>query len=287
MYERNICPIFAELKIIKMKRKKKKTISESEIECFTPFSFESLLRPTVKMAAEVMNVRSSVIYEWLEQAQISINDDKLSSCAVDLLVEKYIERTKRYFLNCLDSVSEMSAEDYRLFLKFTSKYGKPFRSTNKWENINVKRIEKDFRDELKDKVYDEFFHITEVIDLKNILVAEEIDIYEYDFYPKRASDSNSLLYHISRSYLYNTILHSRVPKKPQQRDILRVILLENRFHIFVDDSDHSGQFDASFTYQNKLNLPQVAIEDCGTQRLQHIKVNELKETFSTHCRSAA
>lgn len=274
------------VKDVKMREKKKKTISESEIECFTPFSFESLFRPTVKMAAKLMDIRTCVIYEWLEQAQISINDDKLSSCAVDLLVEKYIERTKRYFLNCLDSVSEMSVEDYRLFMEFISKYRKPFRSAKKWDDINVYRIEKDFRNELQSKALDDYFHIADAIVISEYSVVKEVDIFGYEIYPSRPANTPSVLFRITRSYQYNTVLRSKIPKKPLRRNILREILLENRFHIFVDESDHNGQFEASFTYL-KLNQPQVAIGDCGTQRLQHIRFNEDKKTIPTHCCCAA
>ena len=270
-----------------MKRKKKRAISESKTELFSPFSFESLFRPTVKMAAELMNIRTSVIYEWLEQAQINIYpDDKLSPEAVDLLVAKYLEKTKRYFQNCIETVSEMDADDFHLFSEFISKYRKPFRSAKKWDDINVYRIEKDFRNELQSKALDDYFHISDAIVISEYSVVKEVDIFGHEIYPSRPVNTPSVLFRITRSYQYNTVSRSKIPKKPLRRNILREILLENRFHIFVDESDHNGQFEASFTYL-KLNQPQVAIGDCGTQRLQHIEFNEDKKTSPTHCCCAA
>lgn len=266
------------------------TITDTEdVENFRPFSFNDIFRPTVWKASELMNVGSDVIFDWLEQAQIHIdNDDRLSIEAVDVLSRKYVAKMQRYFQNCLDTFTDMSAEDHRTFAEFNAKYGKTFHHVREWKDIDVKRIEKDFKQELQSSAFNDLFGTIECFAIDDYIEVREAPcIYGYEIYSSRPTTAD-ILYSISRSILFNTHLRDKVPDSPLRRDICIETLYENRFHIFVDDSDDNGQIEARFTTTHKLFQPQIAnIVNCGITRLQNIEYYGCQNKFQiNHLRLA-
>lgn len=240
-----------------MKRKKQNTSQSIEL-------FASLFNPTIEMAAELMGVSSSVVEEWLAQEHLSLVwENKLSDKALDFLAQKYVSRLHRYFINCKKSWAEMDAEDRALFREFTSKYGRfIFFWAKEWKDINTKRIERDFKKELRDKAVETYFHdITPYtfspIEIEELSRSQDSSLYEHLCSPVYI-ERPSLLTVISHNLYFRARIKTHIPSPPELRHIFLEILQENRFHIFTGESEDNVIIDANSSSKN-VNQPQLAI----------------------------
>lgn len=255
-----------------------------------PFTIESLFLPSVDTAAEQMAISKEVIYEWLGQAQIPVEDDKLSKEAVDLLAGKYVEKLRRYYQNCTESFSNLPPEEIALFLEFTSKYGKAFRKVRKWNDIDTRRIEKDFKRTLEYAAMEEFLEVhgycTAIEGVtfleKGPTIANQRLSYKNLICATISDRPTMLIFTISHSSPYCAHLKPKIPKLPHCRDVIIEYIIENRFHIFVDDSDLSGKAEVSLS-KLKFNQPHLLakIRRCSILRLQSIIEYEYKNQYKS------
>lgn len=248
-----------------MKRSKKHNIDTTQpvtvIDLFSPGSKIGLFRPTVGMAAELMNVSVNVVEEWLSRVSFSLDTQgRLSDTGVDFLADKYVDYLHKYFDNCMSSLDDMDGEEWDLFIQFKARYGKIYRShIEKWKDIDVKRIEKDFRKELNNKAFDAFYQEIGFIDeIKfQAIPTQEIYVLRDSLDAFTRSEKAELLYKLSHSFYYVTRINTRIPIRPDCRDIILEILQENRFHIFSGESDSNVPIDALLSF--KVKQPQLAI----------------------------
>ena len=240
--------------------KKRKNKDTGAIQEFRPFSFISLFMPTIDVAADLMNVSVTVVEEWLSRENLLLDDeDQLTEDAIDFLSQKYVDRLHKYFDNCLTAWDHLDNKERVLFEEFKSKYGKFFRRhIEKWDDIDVKRIAKDFRQELSSKAYNAYFNGFEAIDFaEKIIAAKEVEPYIFsDNYTKY--ERGVLLYELSHSLFYGARIKTKVPRIPESRHIVLEILLENRFHIFSGESDSNALIDAFLSSYVKQPLLAIA-----------------------------
>lgn len=225
------------------------------------FSWETLFKPTIEMAAEIMNVSTCVIEEWLVQESYTVIDNRLDDSAIDFLAKKYASRLHRYFDNCVHNWKDLDDKDRDLFNEFRTRYSKFFfRRTSEWKDIDHRRIERDFRNELESKARDAFFERYDSIRLKGIdeLLQSDITVA----YENIVKDKNEriLLYRISHNLYYSSRRKTTIPVRPEYRNIVIEILIENRFHIFSGESDSNVLIDAMkhlFVKQPRLAIANV------------------------------
>lgn len=247
------------------------------IDLFSPASEIRLFRPTIEMAAELMNVSASVVEEWLSRVCFSMDaQGRLSEIGIDFLAKKYINNLHKYFDNAMLSWDNMESEERDLFVQFKAKYGKIFRfHVEKWKDIDVNRIEKDFRKELDDKAFDALYYELGFIDTRKYQTISAQEIYalrdSLDAFTR--SERVPLLYLLSHSLYYATRINTRIPIRPECRDIILEILQENRFHIFSGESDSNVLIDAFLS--SKVKQPQLAIASVfGYTRHKNNRFNE-------------
>lgn len=238
--------------------KKKQNTTTSFIEPISAF-----FNPTIEMAAELMGVSISVIEAWLDQERLKLVwGNKLSDKALNILAQKYVSRLHRYFINCKKNWSDMDEEDRDLFREFTIKYGRFFFFwVTDWKDINTKRIESDFKRELKNKAAEAYFQDFTPHSLSPILIEEtsrhqEPSFYNY-LYPAN-TERTSLLTAISHSLYYRARIKTQIPSPPEHQEIFLEILHEYRFHIFTRESDSDDVFEAFLSFP-KLNQPRSVI----------------------------
>lgn len=247
-----------------MKKRKRNTIAV-QFEPLNSSWLDTLFSPTIEMAAELMNVSVNVVEEWLAQEHLATDvDGKLSEAAIDFLADKYASRLHRYFDNCLSSWDTLDAKERELFSQFKRKYGKfSHLWRDKWKDIDEKRIVRDFKAELKKKGQDYYFDGIEgfePFEFPSIVVKgyNEIDAYPVYYLDAEPKERSVLLFSISHSLYYGSRIKTRIPAKPEHRDIVLEILQENRFHIFTGESEDNVQIDAISSSTN-VNQPQLAI----------------------------
>lgn len=247
-----------------MKKRKRNNLSV-HLEPLSASWLDTLFNPTVEMAAELMNVPVNVVEEWLAQEHLAADvDDKLSEAAIDFLADKYASRLHRYFDNCLVSWDTLDAKERELFSQFKRKYGKLYHLwKDEWKDIDEKRIVKDFKAELKKKGQDYYFDGIEgfePFEFPSIVVQGfyEIDAYPVYYLDAEPGERRVLLFSISHSLYYGSRIKTRIPARPEHRDIVLETLQENRFHIFIGESEDNVQIEAISSSTN-ANQPQLAI----------------------------
>lgn len=205
--------------------------SSSIEEIFEEMTYQCL--PTVEMAADLLGVPTSTIDSFLE-----INGAKvyhkcyLSKQAVDLIAQKHIEHTKIFFENCLKHFDNLSSRELELYNTILRRYKKPFHSVKSWKDINVSRIENDFKDELYECAQEK---------LHSIFAIQVIEQYDRIGCHRRYSAKhertcflrelrNDLFYH---ARFIEPLIFSSIPN-----GILTIaFILSHRFHIFSSGSD--------------------------------------------------
>lgn len=243
-----------------------KTWTNKEIESnqeFKPFSFTDLFTPTIEMAAELMNVSPTVIKEWLSCENYPLESNgHLSKDTIDFLARKYVDRLHKYFDNCLAIGEDLDGKERVLFTQFKSKYGKRYRfHIEKWSDIDVRRISKDFIIEIENKALDAYFQNVglECIDFTDSIIAaqESAPFSSFPFGCLNNSERTPLLSELSHSLYYGSRLKTKIPARPGYRNIVLEILQENRFHIFTGESDSNALIDAFLS--SNVKQPQLAI----------------------------
>lgn len=220
------------------------------------FSWETLFKPTIEMAAEIMNVSTCVIKEWLDQENCTFINDRLDDSAIDFLAKKYVVRLHRYFDNCTHNWKDLDDKDRDLFNEFRTRYSKNFFiRASEWKAIDYRRIERDFKDELESKAYDAFFAGHNIIKFE-LLQSDITTAYKTNVV--KAKDERVLLYLISHNLYYLSRKKTTIPIRPEYRDIVIEILIENRFHIFSGESDSNVLIDAMFHLFVKQPLLAIA-----------------------------
>lgn len=247
-----------------MKKRKRNNLSV-QLEPLSASWLDTLFNPNVEMAAELMNVPVNVVEEWLAQEHLAADvDDKLSEAAIDFLADKYASRLHRYFDNCLVSWDTLDAKERELFSQFKRKYGKLYHLwKDEWKDIDEKRIVKDFKAELKKKGQDYYFDGIEgfePFEFPAIVVKgyNEIDAYPVYYLDAEPGERRVFLFSISHSLYYGSRIKTRIPARPEHRDIVLETLQENRFHIFIGESEDNVQIEAISSSTN-ANQPQLAI----------------------------
>lgn len=243
-----------------MKKKGRKK-TEGRIEPFI-ISWETLFNPTIEMAAELINAPVCIVEEWLVQGSFSITDGILSSKAIDFLAKKYVTRLHRYFDNCIQNWKSLDADEQKLFNEFRFKYSKLFviRAT-KWNDIDHRCIERDFKNELNNKAREAFFEGFDNPNFPGVFeVLKSNDVYSVsDIECCRVKSDAKLLYCISHSFYYISKRKTAIPARPGFRNMVLEILIENRFHIFSGESDSNVLIDVCLsTY---VKQPLLAIAD--------------------------
>lgn len=267
-------------------RKKPQKYSLEDIRLNSTKQLDLFFNPTIKMAADLMNVSVSVVSEWLGQEQlITEGDDKLSDDAIIFLSEKYVSRMHRYFDNCVASWDFLDTTERSLFSQFKRRYGKFFHlSIEEWGDIDTRRIAGDFIDELLEISHDVYLEGFEPFHFPRITVRgyNRLDT-RLDLYLHSESKGRSyLLFSISHSLYYGSRLKTRIPATPGHRDIVLEILQENRFHIFTGESEDNVQIDAISLFFN-VNQPQLAIVPVfGYQRRKSNNKHEGFHENQTH-----
>ena len=224
--------------------KRKRNIKPTHYIEHSIFSWEALFNPTIEMAAEIMNVPKSVVAEWLNQENYTIIDERLDDSAIDFLAKKYVVRLHRYFDNCTHNWKDLDDKDRDLFNEFRTRYGKFFfRRASEWKDIDQRRIERDFRNELESKARDAFFEKYDSIRLKGIDELLQSDITVAYENIVKVKNERILLYRISHNLYYSSRRKTTIPVSPEYRDIVIEILIENRFHIFSGESDSNVLID--------------------------------------------
>lgn len=264
--------------------KKRKNKDTGAIQEFKAFSFISLFNPTIDVAADLMNVSVTVVEEWLSRENLLLDEeDHLTEEAIDFLSQKYVERLHKYFDNCLTAWDYLDDKERVLFDEFKSKYGKFFRRhIVKWDDIDVNRIAKDFRQELGSKAYNAYFDGFEAIDFSEQIIAaqEVVPCIFRDNYTKY--ERGIFLYELSHSLYYGSRIKTKVPKIPESRHIVLEILQENRFHIFSGESDSNALIDAilsSYVKQSQLAIASVF----GYLRHKNSRFYGAINKTKTHC----
>lgn len=241
--------------------------------------------PTIDMAAELMNVPADIIREWLIQNEFWLDEEcHLSQEAIEFLAEKYIKRLHRYFDNCVSAGDDLDSKELERFTTFKKKYGKIYRiRIKKWSDIDIHRIARDFKNELKHKAFSAYFDEFEPFEFPTILLSEAVSI-EIIARNKSRSNNSSLFTSISHSLHYGARIKKKVPARPRYRNIVLETLQENRFHIFSGESDSNALIDATLTLQVKQ--PQLAIATVfGYIRHKNKRFHETHNEIQAYCRS--
>ncbi len=266
--------------------KKRKNKDTRTIQEFKPFSFISLFGPTIEMAADLMNVSAKVVEDWLSKENIPLDDKgHLTEEAIGFLADKYVNRLHKYFDNCLASWNNLNSKEQVLFEELKSKYGKFYRRhIEKWDDIDAKRIAKDFRQELNSKGYNAYFDGFEAIDFSDqIIAAQEVVVHPRIYFDAYTiSESGVILYELSHSLYYGSRIKTKVPRIPDHRNIVLEILKENHFHIFSGESDSNALIDAFLS--SYVKQPQLAIASVfGYCRHKNNRLHETIDKTKTHC----
>ena len=266
---------------------RKRNSRNTDVQEFKPFSFISLFRPTIDMAADLMNVSIDVVKEWLHRENLSSSqeDDILTEEAIDFLAEKYVGRLHKYFDNCIAYEDSLGSREQSLFDEFKAKYGKFYRRyIDKWDDIDTKKIAKDFKQELNNKTYDAFFGEFDISNLTDqVILAQELSNHIYEDGGIHQGE-RVFLYEISRSIYYGSRLKSKAPKDPEYRNIVLEILQENRFHIFSEESDSNALIDAILS--SYVKQPQLAIASVfGYRRHKNVGHHDNNHQSKTYPRN--
>lgn len=241
--------------------RKKENLSTGIFEGYNRALIEAIFNPTVDIAAEIMNVPTSTIVEWLTQEHYSlVGGNRLSDKAIDFLAAKYVSRLHRYFDKCMASWDSMDSKERDLFNQFRVRFGHTFPFwVNKWKDIDKKSLIRFFKSELAKKAEVAFCAEFSVTGSNSSLVFVDSPVQSDIWYPLfESARVSGLLTAISHSYYYGIRIKTALPSAPDYRNITLEILQENRFHIFTGDADSDGSIDAVLN-QESLKQPQIAI----------------------------
>ncbi len=271
--------------MLPMKKKRKNqntTIMASDLSFI-----QTLFNPTIDMAAELMNVPTNVVKEWLDQEHLSlVHGDRLTDNAIDFLSKKYLARLHKYFDNCIDSWTDLEENERVLFNKFRRKYGSFILFwVWEWKDLDHKMITRDFKNELEKMAQRAYFPVFCSFEAPTShgIEAIELDGDNLCFPHSELTENSLLLSTISHSLYYRARIKTRIPNNPVYRDILLEVLQENRFHIFTEESDSNDQIEA-ISQLFKEKQPQFTIATInGYLRRKNRITNECHKKNKAYC----
>lgn len=246
---------------------------------------DSLFTPTIEMAAELLNVSADLIKEWLVNNELELDaKGHLSESAIEFLSGKFVKRLHKYFDNCVSAGENLGDEEQALFKQFKGKYGKFYRiRINKWGDIDTHRIARDFKNELKRKAVSAFYDNFEAFEFPEVVLSKAIPLESVANQDPQTRLS-LLLHSIPHSLYFGSRIKTKIPTRPESRNIVLETLQENRFHIFSGESDSNALIDATPTLQVKQ--PQLAIANVfGYTRRKNNRSHETRNKTQAYSRS--
>lgn len=216
-------------------------LGDFDTKCIVQSILSAYRRYEVTGLCRKLNLDPSDIVSILAHARIEIVDNCISEDGIEYLVDREVEKIKRYFEQSLSNYASLSAKEQRTFNAFLKRYGIKYRKIRKWDDLRIESIRKDCYEELTQDGFVTF------CDGKYICY-EEIEVADDSKY-------RSTIQLIRRSLMYNMKKMRKWIRFKPISDPTVIYILTNHFHIFTSDDSNSIHA-AEHIYM--LNLPQNA-----------------------------